>query len=393
MKRSRFIVAALLAALLLVSCTLMEDVRSLVVGTPTPTVEAVTPTPTLKPTYQPAITVNGDVSQLDAVLINLYQKVSPGIVSIIVETPDGWATGTGFVYDKDGHILTSYHVIDNETMIEVDFPSGMKVNAYLLAGDTISDLAVLQVDVDPEELHPLEMGESDSLNIGQLVVAIGNPFYLNGSMTLGIVSAKNRILESYTSGTDEETSYAGDVIQTDAAINPGNSGGPLFNLSGQVIGLNRAISTSNYTADGEASNSGVGFAVSANIINKVVPVLIAEGHYDYPFIGIGSWATDMILSDWQTLGIDLTSGVYVNSVEPGGPADTAGVVGGSERTEYQGLYTGGDVIVAIDGMQVLTYSDLLSYLMSKKSPGEEVLLRVYRDGDYLEIPVTLGVRP
>ncbi len=392
MKKISVILTVLLAAALLVSCTLTENVRSVVHELTAPT-DSATAIPTLQPTQMPAITVNGNITELDAVLISLYQKVSPGIVSILVDTNNGWVTGTGFVYDDAGHILTSMHVIDNANTIEVDFPSGLKVTAHLVASDAISDLAVLKVNVDAEDLHPLEMGESESLNIGQLVVAIGNPFYLNGSMTLGIVSAKNRMLESYTSSNSaSDITYAGDIIQTDAAINPGNSGGPLFNLEGQVVGLNRAISSSS-SENGEVTNSGVGFAVSANIINKVVPALIRDGSYQYPYIGISSPSTDMTLADWRVLDIDRTSGVYVSDVMADSPADLAGLRGGTENTDVTGLEAGGDVITAIDGLQVLNYSELISYLMSKKSPGDEVILQVLREGEVIEISVLLGERP
>lgn len=393
MKRKRLLFSLVFIAIFLVSCTLTDRISSIVQNAITPQAVVVTATPAAQSSYQPAITVNGDITQLDAVLINLYQKVSPGIVSIVVDSNNGWVTGTGFVYDNDGHILTSLHVVDSANAIEVDFPSGLKVEAYLLASDYVSDLAVLTVNVPADQLHPLEMGESDSLNIGQMVVAIGSPFYLNGSMTLGIVSAKGRMLESYGYGANTEISYAGDVIQTDAAINPGNSGGPLFNLIGQVIGLNRAISTANYSGGGEATNSGVGFAVSANIINRIVPVLIERGYYEYPLIGISSPSAEMTLADWRALDINQTSGVYVNRVDPAGPAEAAGIRGGTGSTIINGLNSGGDLIVAIDGQKVLTYSDLISYLMSKKSPGDEVVLQVQRGGELLDIPVTLGTRP
>jgi S1-C subfamily serine protease len=393
MKRISVIFSILLIALITMSCTLTENLRAAVHDLTAPPAAETTATPTAQATKGPAITVNGDITALDAVLINLYQNVSPGIVSILVDTSSGWVTGTGFVYDADGHILTSMHVVDGANSIEVDFPSGLKVAAQMVASDAISDLAVLQVRVDSQDLHPLEMGESDSLNIGQLVVAIGNPFYLNGSMTLGIVSAKNRMLESYSSNSSYDVIYAGDIIQTDAAINPGNSGGPLFNLEGQVVGLNRAISTANYSANGEATNSGVGFAVSANIINRVVPALIRDGYYEYPYIGISSPSTDMTLADWRELDIDRTSGVYVSGVMADSPADLAGLLGGTESTNITGLEAGGDVITAIDGQSVLNYSELISYLMSKKSPGEQVILQVLRGGETIEVPVTLGTRP
>jgi S1-C subfamily serine protease len=392
MKRISVILTVLLTAALLVSCTLTENIRSVVHELTAPT-DSATATPTVQATQMPVFTVSGNITELDAVLISLYQRVSPGIVSILVDTSNGWVTGTGFVYDDAGHILTSMHVVDNANSIEVDFPSGLKVAAHLVASDPISDLAVLKVNVAAEDLHPLEMGESESLNIGQLVVAIGNPFYLNGSMTLGIVSAKNRMLESYTTNTSpSDVTYAGDIIQTDAAINPGNSGGPLFNLEGQVVGLNRAISSSS-SENGEVTNSGVGFAVSANIINRVIPALIRDGYYQYPYIGISSPSTDMTLADWRVLNIDRTSGVYVSDVMADSPADLAGLRGGTENTEVTGLEAGGDVITAIDGLQVLNYSELISYLMSKKSPGDEVILQVLREGEVIEIPVLLGERP
>jgi 2-alkenal reductase len=393
MKKLPVVFSVLLIAVITVSCTLTENLRAAVHELTAPPTAETTPVPTVQATKGPAITVSGDITALDAVLINLYQMVSPGIVSILVDTNSGWVTGTGFVYDTEGHILTSLHVVDGGNSIEVDFPSGLKVAAQMVASDAISDLAVLKVHVDSEVLHPLEMGETDSLNIGQLVVAIGNPFYLNGSMTLGIVSAKNRMLESYSGNSSYDVIYAGDIIQTDAAINPGNSGGPLFNLQGQVVGLNRAISTANYSVNGEATNSGVGFAVSANIINRVVPALIKDGYYTYPYIGISSPSTDMTLADWRELDVDRTSGVYVSDVMADSPADLAGLRGGTESTDISGLEAGGDVITAIDGQPVLNYSELISYLMSKKSPGEQVILQVLRGGEIIEVPVTLGTRP
>jgi 2-alkenal reductase len=393
MKKLPVVFSILLIAVITVSCTLTENLRAAVHELTAPPTAETTPVPTVQATKGPAITVSGDITALDAVLINLYQMVSPGIVSILVDTNSGWVTGTGFVYDTEGHILTSLHVVDGGNSIEVDFPSGLKVAAQMVASDAISDLAVLKVHVDSEVLHPLEMGETDSLNIGQLVVAIGNPFYLNGSMTLGIVSAKNRMLESYSGNSSYDVIYAGDIIQTDAAINPGNSGGPLFNLQGQVVGLNRAISTANYSVNGEATNSGVGFAVSANIINRVVPALIKDGYYTYPYIGISSPSTDMTLADWRELDVDRTSGVYVSDVMADSPADLAGLRGGTESTDISGLEAGGDVITAIDGQPVLNYSELISYLMSKKSPGEQVILQVLRGGEIIEVPVTLGTRP
>ncbi len=184
---------------------------------------------------------------------------------------------------------------------------------------------------------------------------------------------------------------AGDIIQTDAAINPGNSGGPLFNLNGEVIGVNRAIRTTNFTDTGEPVNSGIGFAIAINIVKRVVPVLIAEGKYDYPYLGISS-IDELNLPQIEALGLQSFTGAYVTSVTPNGPADQAGIHAGNETTS-EGLSAGGDLIVAIDGQAIKSFDDLLQYLINNKSPGDTVTLTVLRGQDQVEVPVTLGKRP
>ena len=211
----------------------------------------------------------------DSTLSSIYERVNPGVVSIFIITDQGEASGSGFVYDKVGHILTNYHVVEGATSIEVDFPSGLKVNGVVTGTDLDSDLAVITVDVPEDQLVPLTLGDSDALKVGQMVVAIGNPFSAyQSTMTMGIVSAKGRILDSIRTDSNQSTFTAGDIIQTDAAINPGNSGGPLLNMAGEVIGINRAIQTSGTTTEGTAVNTGIGFAISINIVKRVASTLI-----------------------------------------------------------------------------------------------------------------------
>jgi S1-C subfamily serine protease len=351
---------------------------------------------------QPTLTSSSDIPSVlpvgseltsDQVLTALYDQVNPGVVTIISTTSQGVGSGSGFVIDKEGHILTNYHVVDTATQVEVDFPSGEKVTGDVVATDLDSDVAVVKVDVPSDILVPLRLGDSDSLKVGQMVVAIGNPFRLSNTMTLGIVSAKGRVLDSIRTTSDQGSYSAGDLIQTDASINPGNSGGPLLNLNGEVVGINRAIQTTGTSVQGEAVNSGIGFAVSINIVKRVVPVLIKDGSYDYPYMGISSSSMDFTLDEWKALGLTQTSGAYILNVTPGGPAEKAGLVGGTKPTSINGLYAGGDLIVAVDGKPVLIYGDIISYIFLHKSPGDTIVLTVIRNGVEKEVPLVLGKRP
>jgi S1-C subfamily serine protease len=333
-----------------------------------------------------------DLVALQDTLVNLYQKVNPGVVSIRVLTESGDGLGSGFVYDEQGHIITNYHVIEGQTDLEIDFPSGYKTRGKVIGTDTDSDLAVLKVDAPKEEIHPLPLGDSSKVQVGQTVVAIGNPFGLSGTMTLGIISAKGRTLESLREAPGGGRFSAGDILQTDAAINPGNSGGPLLNLNGEVIGINRAIRTLNFTLTEEPVNSGVGFAIAINIAKRVVPALITEGKYDYPYLGITSM-NDMGLIEQEALGLPRSTGAYVISVTPNSPADKAGLIGGSRPTNISGLNAGGDLIIAIDGQPVRDFGELLSYLINYKSPGDVVKLTVLRGEKELTLDLTLGKRP
>jgi S1-C subfamily serine protease len=325
------------------------------------------------------------VSQEDA-LISLYQKVNDGVVAIMIYTHGGTiivGSGSGFVVDSEGHIVTNYHVVEdagaNDLEVQVAFTAGIKTRAEVVGVDEDSDLAVLEVNVDKDVLHPLEFGDSSALSVGQVVVAIGNPFGFNGTMTTGVISGIGRTLDSLNQSTSGQYFAAGDIIQTDAAINPGNSGGPLLNLDGEVIGINRAIQTYNTNANDQPINSGIGFAVSSNIVNRVIPGLIEGGSFDYPYLGISSWS-DFPLAEAERLGLKKTLGALITSVVSGGPADDAGLLVD-------------DVILEINGTEVTDFSSLLSYLFNYTSPGDEVDLVVFRDGETMDLPMVIGARP
>jgi len=335
--------------------------------------------------------VNIDIPGQEETLVNLYNKVMPGIVSIQVVGDVGGSLGSGFVYDDQGHILTNYHVVEGAKQVEVDFTSGYKIYGTIIGTDLDSDLAIVKVNAPVSELHPLPMGDSNALQVGQTVVAIGNPFGLSGSMTTGIISSLGRTLDSQRNAPSGGFFTAGDIIQTDAAINPGNSGGPLFNLNGEVIGVNRAIRTTNYSDTGEPLNSGIGFAVAINIVKRVTPVLIAQGKYDYPYLGISS-VNELSLPQIEALNLQSFTGAYVTMVTPNGPADKAGIRAGTQTTSV-GVNAGGDLITAIDGQSILRFDDLLRYLINNKAPGDTVVLTVMRGDTQEDVTVTLGKRP
>lgn len=329
-----------------------------------------------------------DLSTAQDTLIRLYTTVNPGVVALRVLTEDGSVQGSGFVADGEGHIVTNYHVVEGEKDLEVAFPTGFKIRGQVIGTDLDSDLAIIQVKAPAEQLHPLPLGDSDQVSIGQTVVAIGNPFGLEGTMTLGIVSGLGRTLRSLHTTNDGGSFSVADVIQTDAAVNPGNSGGPLLNLKGEVIGVNESIISSN----SQQVNSGVGFAVPVNIVRRVMPALIANGKYDYPYLGIVS-ANDLTLTLQEAAGLPQSSGVYVTGIISGGPAEKAGLQAGKEATSIRGLTKGGDLIVAIDGQPVRSYNDLIGYIVKKKSPGDKVVLTVLRGNQQLQLDLTLGKRP
>jgi 2-alkenal reductase len=350
------------------------------------------------PTQQAPLQVqapNNPMAQQDA-LQALYQQIIPGVVTVQVTLAQGSALGTGFVYDTQGHIVTNDHVVQGakNNKVEVDFNSGNKVYGTVVGTDSDSDLAIIKVDVPASQLHPLSIADSSALKIGQTVVAIGNPFGENGTMTVGVVSGLGRTVSSLHAvpGSSGQTFTAGDFIQTDAAINAGNSGGPLLNLNGQVVGIVESDATNTFTPTGGPISSGVGFAVPADMLKRVAPLLISNGKVDYPYLGI-SFYPDLSLDAIQTLGLTQDTGAYVSDITAGSPADQAGIKAGTQATSIQGLNAGGDLIIAIDGRPVMQFDDFLAYLIENKSPGDKVVLTVLRGTQKQDITVTLGKRP
>ncbi|HSB02205.1 MAG TPA: trypsin-like peptidase domain-containing protein [Anaerolineales bacterium] len=351
------------------------------------------PTPVLKvEATPPPLPTPVDSTQVESTLEALYKQVLPGVVLIQVTTPNSASLGSGFVFDHEGHIVTNQHVVEGASDVEVDFVSGFKVHGTVIGSDTDADLAVIKVDAPADQIHPLALGDSSALNVGEQVVAIGNPFGLNGTMTLGIVSGLGRTQFAHAAPEGGSFSTA-DIIQTDAAINPGNSGGPLFNMKGEVVGINQSIRTDNINqVTGNAVNSGVGFSISINLVKRVVPYLIRDGKYEYPYLGITS-TNELNLKAIETLGLKTYTGAYVLEVAPGGPADQAGIQGGSQPTNDARLKAGGDIITAADSKPIHTFNELLSYLTTNKSPGDAIVLTVLRDGKPMDVTVTLGKRP
>jgi S1-C subfamily serine protease len=351
----------------------------------------------------PAPIIDNSVPITEGDLTDLYQKVNQGVVTIWSYSDVGaphddtipTGQGSGFVIDNQGHIVTNQHVIQGADEIEIDFPTGIKAWAALLGTDPDSDLAVLKVDVPDQFLIPLQLGDSDLVSVGQFVVAIGNPFGLSGTMTVGIVSAIGRTLDSERQAPGGGSFSAGDLIQTDAAINPGNSGGPLLNLNGQVVGINRAIQTETFSAEGSAVNSGVGFAIPVNIMRRVAPGLIENGKYDYPYLGITSLNESFwTLKTLEALGLDNNaSGAYITEVVRNSPAERAGLRGGQVESAIPGLLAGGDLIIAIDGHPVHRYDDLISYLFKNIEVGQVVTITVLRNQEEVNLELTTGARP
>ncbi|HLO31985.1 MAG TPA: trypsin-like peptidase domain-containing protein [Anaerolineales bacterium] len=354
-----------------------------------PTVAPPTPVLQIQAT-PPVLPTPAGPTEEQTTLEALYQQVLPGVVAI----QTGSSLGSGFVIDKDGHIVTNQHVVEGSSEVEVDFASGFKAHGTVIGSDPDGDIAVVQVENAPaDQIHPLALGDSSALKVGEQVVAIGNPFGLNGTMTVGIVSALGRTQPAHAAPEGNGFFSNADIIQTDAAINPGNSGGPLFNLKGEVVGINQSIRTDTVNqTTGNAVNSGVGFSISINLVKRVVPFLIRDGKYEYPYLGISS-ASNLGLAEIEALGLNTYTGAYVTNVTPGGPADKAGIHGGSKPTNIEGLQAGGDIITAIDGHPVDNFDELLSYLTTNKSPGDTVVLTVLRDGKPMDINLTLDKRP
>ena len=343
-------------------------------------------------TPAPAIIIEIDPNedQQARLLSAIYQKVNPSVVNITVRQelsslPGGEegteGQGSGFVWDKQGHIVTNYHVVAGADEIDVTFANDVVVAAQIVGVDPDSDLAVVKVDMDPSELVPAELGDSDTVQVGARAIAIGNPFGYEGTLTMGIVSAVGRSIPAVTGFQIPE------AIQTDAAINPGNSGGPLLDAAGRVIGINAQIRST------VRANSGVGFAIPINLARRVVPALIETGRYEHAWLGISG--TVIYPSMARDLGLPAERGVLIAEVLRGGPAARAGLRPGQRETTYKGrpLVLGGDIIVQIDDHVVNNFDDLLIYLTRKTSPGQQVTLTIWRGDELLRVAVTLQARP
>ncbi|MGC8787132.1 MAG: S1C family serine protease [Anaerolineae bacterium] len=372
------------------------------VGRALPEVTVATPTP-----LPAEVIKEADAEEL--LLINIYKRVNPSVVHIrvvqrvstegftlpqipgfpnIPQNPEEFyqqGTGSGFVIDKDGHIVTNNHVVENAEEVQVTFYDSTTVHAKVIGTDPDSDLAVIKVDVPAEMLHPVELGDSDQLEVGQRAIALGNPFGLRGTLTTGIISALGRSLPL---GRASEVIGARftipELIQTDAAINPGNSGGPLLDSQGRVIGVNTAY---------ESSASGIGFAVPVNTVKRVVPKLIQDGYYPYPWLGISG--TDLSLDIIEEMNLPVQRGAIILEVTPGSPAEKAGLRGSSKTVKKAGreVPIGGDVIIAIDEQKVEQFEDILVYILRYTEVGQEVKLTIIRDGKEQSVTVRLGERP
>lgn len=339
-------------------------------------------------------TIQGSLS-----LPDLFTKVQKSVVQVTERDNSnelGSRLGSGFVYDKDGHIITNYHVVtpgtNNNNELQVTFLDGNVYPADLVGVDQFADLAVIKVkNISSDKLAPLSLANSSSLRIGESVVAIGNPFGLSGSMTQGIVSGLGRLLPS----NENQDNFAGagssfsipNIIQTDAAINPGNSGGPLIDTQGRVVGINTAIFSNT------GVYSGVGFAIPSNTISKVATSLIQNGSYHHPYIGIIGLSLTPDLS--KQIGLNQTKGFLITSITKGSPADKSGLRAGSTTTTYNGrdVEVGGDIILKIDNREVSKIDDILAYLESQKHVGDKVHFTILRDNTIKELDLTLGDRP
>jgi len=366
----------------------------------TPEPASVSPTATAAPSVMTAIPYeNGDeaeaVNAFQSQVIAVYEAVSPAVVNI---TNRGYAydmfmraipqegSGSGFVYDTDGHIVTNYHVIESAEELLVTLADGRVYEAEVVGADPSNDLAAIRIDAGADLPEPLVLGDSDQLRVGQFVLAIGNPFGLEQTLTTGVISALGRVIENSDGG------FIGEAIQTDAAINPGNSGGPLLDLEGRVVGINSQIISPS------GASAGIGFAVSVSTARRVVPELIARGYYPHPWLGAQMLtltpATADVLRE-AGMNVPVDTGLLVIEAVKGAPADQAGIRGGS-RVVRIGRYQiplDGDIIVAVNGEAVDNMQELTVCLETRTTVGDTVELTIIRDGEEQSVQVTLEERP
>ena len=359
-------------------------------------------------TAAPTHSVYGQSKDIETELIDLYKQVNPSVVSIQVRipnsassdlvpqdtphagvTPPPFSAGdaTGFIYNTDGYIVTNSHVVQDADRVEVTFADDTTLTAKVIGMDRDSDLAVIKVETDKSRLIPATLADSDKVQVGQRVGALGNPFGYNNSLSQGIISGLNRRLDSQAVSNEIPYQIPG-MIQTDAAINPGNSGGPLFDMNGAVVGINTLIESR------VRQSSGVGFAVPSNLIKKFASLLIKDGKIDHSFLGIQGG--DLNADEATLIGIDPNQrGVLVTKVTKGSPADKGGIKPSNAQKMLDGipLDVGGDIIVAVDKMPIHHFEDLLSYLFSKTDIGQTIRVTVLRDGKQVDLQVTLEARP
>ena len=318
-------------------------------------------------------------------LIEIFEKSEPGVVRVNTQRNqtinDVGGVGSGFVFDKKGHIITNAHVIEDSTKTVVTFLDGRSYNAQIIGIDQYTDIGVIKVNADLKLLQPLTLGDSSNLQVGEPITAIGNPFGLSGSMTSGIISQMGRLLPSGSGYSIP------DVIQTDAAINPGNSGGPLLNMRGNIVGINTAIQSTT----GEFT--GVGFAIPSQTVAKIVPTLIKDGEYKHPWIGISG--RDIDPDTANVLGLKDALGFLVITVVEDSPAWDAGLIGSDKTIEVEGreYSIGGDVITAVDGIDVRKIDDILIHLQRVKTVGDEMDLEILRDDRTTNVTIVLQERP
>ena len=318
-------------------------------------------------------------------LIEIFEKSEAGVVRVNVQRGESeditGGIGSGFVFDKKGHIITNAHVVKDANKVVVTFLDGRSYNADIIGTDTYTDIAVIKVNADLSLLHPLSIGDSSNLKVGEQIAAIGNPFGLSGSMTAGIISQLGRLLPT------ESNYQIPDVIQTDAAINPGNSGGPLLNMRGEIVGINTAIQS------GTGEFTGVGFSIPSQTVAKIVPTLIENGEYNHPWIGIAGRDIDPDMA--SALNLKDAVGFLVITVVEDSPAFQAGLIGSEKTIEVNGVNypVGGDVILAVDGKEVRKIDDILVHLQRAKTVGDEMVLEILRDGRTTNVTITLDARP
>jgi len=387
-----------------------------------------TTTNTVVTTVAPAQS-GDDVVITSSTFVNIYERVNPSVVNIQVigsaplfsmpdlpeghpgipsdpnnpddapdvpEPPQGVPSGgqgSGFIYDSQGRIITNNHVVADAEKITVIFFDGTEADATVVGTDPASDLAVIQVEgVDASLLRPVTLGDSDSLRVGEIVATIGNPFGLDGSMSTGIIAGVGRLLPSGASAPGGGRFNIPDIIQTDSVINPGNSGGPLLNLKGEVIGVNTAIATNGFSI--QPSFGGVGYVVPSNIVKEVVPELIENGRIAHPWLGISGGTLVSAYAEAMNLDSD-QRGVLVDDVLENSPASKAGLVGSNQEVTIDGfpVQIGGDVITRIDDQPILEFDDLLAYIVRQTKPGQEVTLTILRDGEEMQVKVTMEARP